>query len=304
MTNDLVSEAKAYFLDLQSRVCAELEKLESKRGFKNEPWTNNAGEGLTCVLEKGLVIERGGVNFSSIDVESLPPSALAHRQDLAGLPFHNTGIAITIHPNNPYAPAAQANLRLFYMERKDQAPLWWFSGGLDLTPCYGFVEDCQIWHQHARNACEPFGRGCYDEFKKKADCYFYNKHRQECRGIGGLFFDDLNRWDFETTFRFVKQVGEIYLTSYLPIIMKRNSMGYGERERTFQLYRRGRYVEFNLIYDKSLLSGLHSGGGRVESLLLSLPPSVIWQYDYPVLENSAEAELLDYYLKPRDWINL
>ncbi|MDX1838730.1 oxygen-dependent coproporphyrinogen oxidase [Legionella taurinensis] len=303
MGNDRITNAKAYFLDLQRRVCAELSRFEPEQEFTKDAWTSGVGEGLTCVLEHGLVIEKGGANVSYVHSATLPPASLVHRKDLTGLPFSSTGISIVIHPQNPYAPTSHANLRLFYMERENKAPLWWFDGGFDLTPYYGFVEDCQLWHQKALEACEPFGKDCYLEFKERADEYFYIKHRREPRGIGGLFFDDLNRWDFDTTFAFVKRVGEKYLEAYLPIVAKRHTMEYGERERQFQLYRRGRYVEFNLVYDRGTLFGLQFGG-RTESILMSLPPYVSWSYEYSVQKQSAEAELVDYYLKTRDWINL
>ncbi|KTC97822.1 oxygen-dependent coproporphyrinogen oxidase [Legionella erythra] len=303
MANDWVEKTKTCFLDLQSRVCSELNKYEPLQRFEKDAWTSPVGDGLTCVLEGGDVIEKGGVNVSYVHAASLPPASLVHRKELAGLPFYSTGISIVIHPRNPYVPTSHANLRLFYMEREKEEPLWWFGGGFDLTPYYGFVEDCQLWHQKALEACQPFGKDCYREFKERADHYFYINHRREPRGIGGLFFDDLNRWDFDTTFNFAKHVGDKYLEAYLPIVEKRYTMDYGERERHFQLYRRGRYVEFNLVYDRGTLFGLQFGG-RTESILMSLPPLVTWCYEYHVQEKSAEAELVDYYLKARDWINL
>ena len=235
--------------------------------------------------------------------DSLPGSASAHRPELAGRGFQAMGVSLVIHPHNPYVPTSHANVRLFVAEKPGAPPVWWFGGGFDLTPYYGFEEDCRHWHSVSREACAPFGDDVYPRYKKWCDDYFYLPHRDEPRGVGGLFFDDLNEWDFATSFAFVRAVGDAYLQAYLPIVQRRKDHDWGERERQFQLYRRGRYVEFNLVYDRGTLFGLQSGG-RTESILMSLPPLVRWQYDYRPEPDSEEARLTEYFLQARDWLCL
>ena len=253
------------------------------------------------VLDYGQGFEQAGVNYSEMNGDNLPTSATAHRPELAGRSFRAMGISLVVHPYNPHLPTSHANLRYFIAEKPGQEPVWWFGGGFDLTPYYAYQEDCEHWHRTARKACESFGSDAYARYKKWCDDYFYLVHRQEARGIGGLFFDDLNQPDFETVFAFMRSVGDHYLPAYLPIIEKRKDADFGEREKKFQWYRRGRYVEFNLIYDRGTLFGLQSGG-RTESILMSLPPVVNWQYNFRPETGSAEARLTEYYLQPRDWL--
>ena len=253
------------------------------------------------VLRDGAVFEQAGVNFSEVYGDNLPASATAHRPELAGRQFRAMGVSLVIHPHNPYVPTSHANVRFFVAEKAGEEPIWWFGGGFDLTPYYGFRADCEHWHRISRQACEPFGEAVYGKYKKWCDDYFYLRHRNEPRGIGGLFFDDLNEPDFEQAFAFMRSVGDHYLPAYVPIIERHKDDEFGERERNFQLYRRGRYVEFNLVYDRGTLFGLQSGG-RTESILMSLPPVVHWRYNYQPEPGSAEAELTDYYLQPRDWL--
>ena len=254
------------------------------------------------VLTRGDVFEQAGVNFSEVHGSNMPASATAHRPELAGRKFHAMGVSLVLHPDNPYVPTSHANVRFFIAEKPGAEPIWWFGGGFDLTPYYAFAEDCQHWHQVAKQACDPFGDDKYEKYKDWCDRYFYLKHRNEARGIGGLFFDDLNQPDFEQSFAFMRSVGDHFLPAYQPIVERRLNNSYGPAEKEFQHYRRGRYVEFNLVYDRGTLFGLQSGG-RTESILMSLPPVVNWKYNYQPEVGSAEAELTDYYLLPRDWIN-
>jgi coproporphyrinogen III oxidase len=253
------------------------------------------------VLSSGNVIEKGGVNFSHVIGRSLPPSATAQRPDLAGRSFHAVGLSLVIHPRNPYVPTSHANVRFFIAEKEDEAPAWWFGGGMDLTPYYPMEEDVIAWHEASRTACEPFGADVYPRYKKWCDEYFYLKHRNETRGVGGLFFDDLNEWGFERCFRFMRSVGDHYIPAYLPIVRRRKGTAYGERELEFQRYRRGRYVEFNLVYDRGTLFGLQSGG-RTESILMSLPPVAHWRYNWQPEEGSPEDNLYKNFLSPKDWL--
>ena len=299
------SQVKAYLLKLQQTICGALEQEDGRALFLHDSWQREAGErlgggGISAVLQAGKVFEQAGVNFSHVSGSQLPGSATAHRPELAGRAFEAMGLSLVIHPNNPYVPTSHANVRFFIAEKAGEAPVWWFGGGFDLTPYYGFDEDCRAWHQVAKKACQPFGEDVYSRYKKWCDDYFYLKHRQEPRGIGGLFFDDLNEWGFSRSFDFMQSVGDHYLAAYLPIVQRRRDTAYGEREREFQLYRRGRYVEFNLVYDRGTLFGLQSGG-RTESILMSLPPLVRWQYDWNPEEGSEEARLYEHYLKPKDW---
>jgi coproporphyrinogen III oxidase len=283
---------KNYFLSLQNKICDAVEKEDGAQKFIEDNWES----GKTRVLSDGPVIERAGVNFSHVTGTNLPPTATAQRPELIGKHFQALGVSLVIHPRNPYVPTVHMNLRFFMAENN-----WWFGGGFDLTPYYGFAEDCKHWHQTAKAACDPFGAEVYSRYKKWCDEYFYLKHRQEPRGIGGLFFDDVNQWDFGRCFEFIKSVGDHFLTAYLPILQRRKNMSYGERERDFQNYRRGRYVEFNLVYDRGTLFGLQSGG-RTESILMSLPPQVQWRYNWCPEKNSAEAELYEKFLIHREWV--
>ena len=291
---------------LQSKICSDLEALEdSSQTFSPDSWTREeGGGGLSMVLEGGETFEKAGVNFSHVTGSQLPPSATASRPELAGRPFHATGVSIVVHPRNPYVPTSHANVRFFLApaHQDDQNPVWWFGGGFDLTPYYGFKEDAVSWHKMAKQACDPFGQEIYPIFKQACDDYFYLKHRNEPRGIGGLFFDDYNQGGFENAFALTRSVGESYLKAYTPIVELRKSTPYGEREREFQLYRRGRYVEFNLVYDRGTLFGLQSGG-RTESILMSLPSLVSWKYDYKPDLDTPEHDLYQTFLNPQDWIS-
>ncbi|WP_250460595.1 oxygen-dependent coproporphyrinogen oxidase [Microbulbifer litoralis] len=292
---------KNYLLDLQDRICDAI-AAEDGGAFREDAWDRpGGGGGRTRVLEEGALIEKGGVNFSHVHGEGLPPSATANRPELAGRSFQAMGVSLVIHPRNPYVPTSHANVRLFVAEKPGAEPVWWFGGGYDLTPYYGFHEDVVHWHRTARDACAPFGEDVYPRFKKWCDDYFYLKHRNEARGVGGLFFDDFNEGGFDSAFSLMRSVGDSYLDAYLPIVQKRKETDYGERERNFQLYRRGRYVEFNLVYDRGTLFGLQSGG-RTESILMSLPSLVRWQYDWQPEPGSAEEKLYTDFLPHRDWV--
>ncbi|MFK2877925.1 oxygen-dependent coproporphyrinogen oxidase [Rhodanobacter hydrolyticus] len=293
--------AEAFLRSLQDRICTELEQLDGSARFVEDAWTRAAGGGgRTRVLRDGALFEQAGVNFSRVSGTPLPPSATAHRPELAGGSFIATGVSLVLHPKNPYVPAAHANVRYFEAGKEGMEPAWWFGGGFDLTPFYPFDEDVVHWHGVARDLCAPFGADVYPRYKKWCDDYFYLKHRGETRGVGGLFYDDLNEGGFGRCFDFTRAVGQGFLDAYLPIAARRRDTPYGEREREFQLYRRGRYVEFNLVYDRGTLFGLQSGG-RTESILMSLPPRVRFEYAYQPGPGSAEARLADY-LKPRDWV--
>jgi coproporphyrinogen III oxidase len=301
-----VEKVKKYLLGLQDQICSALESEDGNGHFKEDLWERDAGGGgRTRVLEQGEVFEQAGVNFSHVFGDRLPPSATAARPELEGRNFQALGLSLVIHPRNPYVPTSHANVRFFIASKPDakneeDKPVWWFGGGYDLTPYYPVMEDIIHWHKAAKETCRPFGDDVYDRYKQWCDDYFYIKHRQETRGVGGLFFDDLNEWGFERSFEFMQAVGNSYLPAYLPIVERRKSEKFGDRERDFQLYRRGRYVEFNLVYDRGTLFGLQSGG-RTESILMSLPPVVSWRYNYQPESGSAEAEL-EHFLKPRDWL--
>lgn len=297
-----IDSVKTYLLQLQDAICQAMEAEDGGAKFIEDSWDRaEGGGGRTCALENGDVIERAGVNFSHVFGDNLPPSASANRPELAGRSFQALGISLIIHPRNPYAPTTHANLRFFIAEKPGADPVWWFGGGFDLTPYYGFEEDAVHWHKTAKAACDPFGEDVYPRFKKWCDEYFYLKHRDEPRGIGGLFFDDINEWGFERSFDFIRSVGDHFLEAYQPLLHRRKDIPYGEREREFQKYRRGRYVEFNLVYDRGTLFGLQSGG-RTESILVSLPPEVIWRYDWRPEKGSQEAELYDKFLVPKQWL--
>ena len=292
---------EAYLRTLQDRICTTLSGIDGC-AFREDSWQRpGGGGGRSRVLEGGGVFEKAGINFSKVYGAGLPPSATAHRPELAGRDFEALGVSLVIHPLNPYVPTSHANVRFFIARKSDADPVWWFGGGFDLTPYYGFDEDAVHWHRIAREACIPFGEDVYPRYKKWCDDYFYLKHRDEPRGIGGLFFDDLNAWGFERCFAFMQSIGDHYLPAYVPIVERRKDHIYGDRERDFQLYRRGRYVEFNLVYDRGTLFGLQSGG-RTESILMSLPPQVSWRYDWHPAAGTPEARLYERFLQPRDWL--
>lgn len=300
--NSETERVSSYLKRLQASISDALQNLDGGTPFVSDQWQREGGGGgNSMVLRNGAVFEQAGVNFSEVFGDSLPASASAHRPELAGRNFRAMGVSLVLHPDNPYIPTSHANVRFLVAEKPGEEPIWWFGGGFDLTPYYAFREDCIHWHRIARQACEAFGSERYLEYKQWCDRYFYLKHRDEARGIGGLFFDDLNQPDFERAFAQMRSIGDHFLPAYLPIVEKRRHLAFGEAEKRFQWYRRGRYVEFNLVYDRGTLFGLQSGG-RTESILMSLPPVVNWQYNYQPEPGSAEAELTDFFLKPRDWL--
>ena len=295
-----IAAVAAFLPQLQTRITTALAAADGRADFVADHWRSALGEGCTMVLKNGAVFEQAGVNFSHVKGAAMPAAATAHRPELAGAAFEAMGVSLVVHPANPHVPTSHANVRLFVAYPPDAAPVWWFGGGFDLTPFYPRDEDIVHWHQTAHDICAPFGAGVYAEFKQWCDDYFYLKHRGETRGVGGLFYDDLNRWDFDTCFAFMRAVGQGYLDGYLPIVAQRKHTAYGQAERDFQLYRRGRYVEFNLVWDRGTLFGLQSGG-RTESILMSMPPQVRFEYAYQPEPGSAEARLTDY-LTPRNWL--
>ena len=300
---DIQSQAvEEYLRALQLRICSSIEDVDGKETFRHDSWERpGGGGGESRVLVGGEVLEQAGVGFSHVFGDEMPPSATKNRPELAGKRFQAMGVSLVFHPRNPYVPTTHANFRFFTTDSEDGEPVWWFGGGFDLTPYYPFHEDVIHWHARAKEACDPFGEELYPKFKTWCDEYFFLKHRNETRGVGGLFFDDLNEMGFDRSFEFTKAVGDQFLPAYLPIIRSRMKHKYGERQREFQLYRRGRYVEFNLIYDRGTLFGLQSGG-RTESILMSLPPRVRWEYNWRPEAGSPEADLYENYLKPRDWL--
>ena len=298
----VLEAVKTYLLGLQERISSTLGALDGQ-AFQEDSWVRaEGGGGRSRVLAGGELFEQAGVNFSDVTGHRLPPAATAKRPELEGCSFRAMGVSLVIHPQNPYVPTSHANVRFFLASRPDAPPVWWFGGGFDLTPYYGFDEDARHWHQTAADACAPFGEAVYPEYKRWCDEYFFLRHRNEQRGIGGLFFDDLNEWGFDQSFAFMKSVGDSYLPAYVPIVNRRRAQVFGERERDFQLYRRGRYVEFNLVYDRGTIFGLQTNG-RTESILMSLPPLVRWEYGYTPEANSPEAELTERFLVPQDWAN-
>lgn len=301
MSQPDLDKVKTYLLGLQQSICTALEKEDGGSTFAVDEWQREqGGGGRSSIIQNGKIFESAGINFSHVFGSGLPASATAHRPELAGRSFQAMGVSLVIHPHNPYVPTSHANVRFFIAEKPGEDPVWWFGGGFDLTPYYAFEEDVVYWHQQARNACAPFGDDVHARYKKWCDEYFYLKHRNEPRGVGGLFFDDLNEWGFDKSFGFMQSVGDHYLKAYLPVVQRRKHMVYGERERDFQLYRRGRYVEFNLVYDRGTLFGLQSGG-RTESILMSMPPLVKWRYDWQPEAGTPEAELYEKYLVKTDW---
>ena len=297
-----IDEVKNYLLSLQNRIVAELEHLDGKESFREDAWTRKGGGGgRSRVLTNGGIFEQAGVNFSHVYGASLPSSATKTRPELVDQNFEAVGVSLVLHPHNPYVPTTHANFRFFIAGPDGDNPTWWFGGGYDLTPYYPFSEDVISWHNAAKAACEPFGEDRYANYKQWCDEYFFLKHRNETRGVGGLFFDDLNEPDFETCFAFLQSVGDSFIPAYVPIVKSRRKHPFGERQRNFQLYRRGRYVEFNLIYDRGTLFGLQSDG-RTESILMSLPPIVRWEYNWQPVPGSPEEVLYTDFLRPRNWL--
>jgi len=308
-----IEAVKNYLLSLQDDICQQLAEEDGSKDFMVDEWQRGpdtgtmglSGGGRSRVLEGGEVIEKGGVNFSHVFGKTLPASATAHRPELAGRSFQALGVSLVIHPRNPYVPTSHANVRLFVAEKEGEEPVWWFGGGFDLTPYYPFDQDVVHWHLQSKEACDPFGEEIYPKYKAWCDEYFYLKHRNETRGVGGLFYDDLNEstfgWDFDTCFAFMQSVGSHYITAYRPIVARRKDQQYGERQRDFQLYRRGRYAEFNLAFDRGTIFGLQTGG-RTESILMSMPPIATWKYDYHPEPGTEEAQLYEY-LSPKNWLD-
>lgn len=297
-----IEPVKHYLLSLQDQISQALEQEDGQAVFTEESWDRpGGGGGRSRVIENGALLEKGGVGFSHVMGEQLPPSATASRPELEGARWQAMGVSLVMHPENPFVPTSHMNVRLFVAEKEGMEPVWWFGGGYDLTPYYGFDDDCVHWHETARAACEPFGEDVYPRFKRWCDEYFYLKHRGEPRGIGGIFYDDLNDWDFETTFGFMQSIGNSFLDAYLPILRKRRDHPWEPQHRDWQEYRRGRYVEFNLVFDRGTIFGLQTGG-RTESILMSLPPHVQWKYNYQPSAGSEEARLTDYFLTGRDWL--
>lgn len=298
---EMLEAVTAFLGGLQERICTAFERTDGQARFREQQWTRpEGGGGRTRVIENGAVFEKGGVNYSHVHGDRLPAAATARRPELAGCAYQAVGVSIVMHPVNPHVPTSHANVRFFIADGPGDRATWWFGGGFDLTPCYPYIEDCVAWHERARALCAPFGDEVYRDHKRWCDDYFFLPHRNETRGVGGLFFDDLNAWGFDRCFEYMKAVGLGYLDAYLPIVERRRTHDYGPREVEFQRIRRGRYVEFNLIYDRGTLFGLQSGG-RTESILMSLPPHACWRYDWQPEPGSPEARLAEF-LKPRDWL--
>ena len=301
-----IEAIRSYLFALQNNITDALCDLDNTLELQEDEWQREeGGGGRSRVMHDGHVFEQAGINFSHVFGDELPASATAHRPELAGRKYQALGVSLVIHPANPYVPTTHMNVRFFIAQekninKKDNAPIWWFGGGFDLTPYYGFEKDAKHWHATAKDACVEYGEDIYPRYKKWCDDYFYLKHRKEARGIGGLFFDDLNEWEFDKCFAFMRSIGDAFLPAYVPIVERRKDIEYDEQQRQFQLYRRGRYVEFNLVYDRGTLFGLQSGG-RTESILMSLPPLVRWQYDWQPEPGTPEAELYEKFLKPREW---
>lgn len=292
-----------YLQNLQQQLLAEVLALDPELEQQGDQWQREeGGGGRSAAFANGKIFEKGGINFSHVMGQQLPPSATASRPELVGRRFRAMGVSVVLHPHNPHAPTSHCNVRFFIAEKDGEAPVWWFGGGYDLTPYYGYQEDCQHWHATARNACAEYGEHVYPALKQRCDEYFYLKHRNEARGIGGLFFDDLNQPDFNRCFEFMQSIGNSYFPAYLPIIERRHTMAFNEQQRQWQNIRRGRYVEFNLVWDRGTLFGLQSGG-RTESILMSLPPQVHWQYQHEPQPGSEEAKLLSHYLPAKDWLD-
>lgn len=292
---------KNYYLGLQDKIVSRMETLDGKP-FRRDAWDRpEGGGGVSRLVEEGNLLERAGVNFSHVMGSKLPPSATAHRPELAGCRWEAMGVSLVFHPRNPYIPTVHMNVRSFIAEKEGEEPVWWFGGGMDLTPYYGFEEDAVHFHVSCKKALEPFGPDWHPRFKKWCDEYFFLRHRNEPRGVGGIFFDDLNTPDFDTCFKLMQSVGDHFLSAYVPILERRKDLTFGERERDFQAYRRGRYVEFNLVFDRGTLFGLQSGG-RTESILMSMPPIVKWRYDWKPEAGTPEAALYANFLVVKDWV--
>ena len=299
-----IEQVKSYLLALQQQICDALSAQEPSAQFKKDTWQHQqGGGGLSRVLVDGDIFEKAGVNFSHVMGDSLPAAATAHRPELVGCSFEAMGVSLVVHPKNPHVPTTHANVRFFVASKEGSDPVWWFGGGFDLTPYYPYEEDVVHWHQVCFDLCQPFGDDVYTRYKKWCDEYFYLKHRKETRGVGGLFFDDLNEWGFEKSFSFMKAVGSGFTDAYIPIVEQRKEIQTTESERKFQLYRRGRYVEFNLVFDRGTIFGLQTGG-RTESILMSLPPHASWEYNFQPQPQSEESKLYDRYLKPQNWLQL
>ena len=297
-----ISSVKVFLQKLQSEICKGLEGLDGSAKFRTDQWDRKGGgSGITRIISDGDVLEKAGVNFSHVFGTSMPASATADRPELAGRAFQAMGVSLVVHPRNPHVPTSHANFRLFVAEKEGAESVWWFGGGYDLTPYYGYEEDCRHWHQTAKQACEAFGEGYYEKFRDWCDEYFFLKHRNEPRGVGGLFFDDFNQLPFEESFAFIQSMANSYMDAYRPIVEKRKDSDYSSREKSFQEYRRGRYAEFNLVYDRGTVFGLQSGVGRIESILMSLPPVVQWVYDWQPEPGSAEEKLYTDFLIQREW---
>ena len=305
LTNVDTLAVKDFLLKLQESIVARLAAIDPDVAIVTDKWDRDSGgSGISRVMSGGKVFEKGGVNFSHVFGKAMPASATAERPELAGRAFQAMGVSLVIHPLNPMVPTSHANFRLFVAEKEGEESVWWFGGGYDLTPYYGFEEDCVHWHRTAERACAPFGANYYPDLKKRCDDYFFLKHRGEARGIGGLFFDDFNELGFERSFAFVQSLANSYLEAYVPIVEKRKDTEYTPEQREFQEYRRGRYVEFNLVFDRGTLFGLQSGVGRIESILMSLPPTVRWVYDWKPAPGSREEKLYTDFLPHRDWLKL
>lgn len=293
---------RVYLQSLQTNLCDTLSAIDGKQHFDADHWTRaEGGGGITRTMTNGAVFEKAGIGFSEVSGTQLPPSASAQRPELAGRSWHAMGVSLVLHPMNPHVPTSHANVRFFRADKAGEESVWWFGGGFDLTPYYGYTEDCRHWHQVAADACAPFGDSLYEQCKADCDEYFYIKHRNETRGVGGLFFDDFTTAGFENAFGFMQSVGNSFLPAYTPIVEKRKDSPFTDEQKQFQLYRRGRYVEFNLVYDRGTLFGLQSGG-RTESILMSMPPQANWIYNFEAIPDSPEANLQEQFLKPRNWL--
>jgi len=304
MHNDYLKQVKSYLMSLQDAICQQLAQADGEQIFQEDSWDRpGGGGGRSRIIKNGAVFEQGGVGFSHVYGEKMPASATAHRPELEGRDFNACGVSLVMHPENPMVPTVHMNVRFFIAQKEGEEPVWWFGGGFDLTPFYPFDQDIIEWHQQAKNALDSVDEKLYPEYKAWCDDYFFLKHRDEARGVGGIFFDDLNDRSFDECFSVIKAVGDAFTKAYLPIVERRKNLAYTQQQRDFQLYRRGRYVEFNLVWDRGTLFGLQTGG-RTESILMSMPPLARWEYDWQAQPGSAEEQLTEYYLKPRDWLSV
>ncbi|WP_322406627.1 oxygen-dependent coproporphyrinogen oxidase [Idiomarina sp. PL1-037] len=304
MHNDYLKQVKSYLMSLQDAICQQLAQADGEQSFQEDSWDRpGGGGGRSRIIKNGSVFEQGGVGFSHVYGEKMPASATAHRPELEGRDFNACGVSLVMHPENPMVPTVHMNVRFFIAQKEGEEPVWWFGGGFDLTPFYPFDEDIIEWHQQAKNALDSVDEKLYPEYKAWCDDYFFLKHRDEARGVGGIFFDDLNDRSFDECFSVIKAVGDAFTRAYLPIVERRKNLAYTQQQRDFQLYRRGRYVEFNLVWDRGTLFGLQTGG-RTESILMSMPPLARWEYDWQAQPGSEEEQLTEYYLKPRDWLSV